>query len=130
MDGEVLSCVMERPRRSIKFYRAIVEGWRPIYAPGANYPILVAGKACQTKGVLLPGVKPFEKLRLKRFEGHEYVIGQTVAAVECLGDVSSCIFLPRSRYIPHIRDPWDFDVWKRRHRRHMVAQLSSMTLNH
>jgi len=117
MDEGLLAAVTGRCRRSIRFARAHVDGYRAVRRTGAAYPILIADVAARTQGRLLRGVTPKEVRRLRRFEGREYVENRLMVHVECQGEVPAWVFLPRPGGSPRHGIAWCFDKWRRRNSR-------------
>ena len=125
MDVDVVAHVVCRPRRSIRLVCGWINGYRLVHGRGAAYPFLVAASIRRVEGLLLQRVSPQEMARLKRFEGHEYVVGHLTVNVEGVGPIPASVFLPRPGYVPRYGHAWHFNLWRRRHKRATMAQLRS-----
>jgi Gamma-glutamyl cyclotransferase, AIG2-like len=102
--------------------RATLEGWRRIKMAGVSYPMIVRARNHRVDGVLMHGVDGRAREMLQLYEGDEY----TILGVEVqTGDstVSAKIFAPRPGLTMRGRGPWDFDTWRRRHKRRFLGAM-------
>lgn len=116
MDADVRAIVFDEPRLVEAGEPARLPGFRRQAILGGLAPILVPHPAGTIEGLLLDGVDRRAAARAEFFEGSHFYDLKPVTVSTVSGPAEAGVFLPSGRLRPHARG-WDFDAWRRRHKR-------------
>ena len=73
MDLDVLAAVLDRPLTGSELSQAWLRGYRRVRAATASYPVLVPAAKLLVGGVLFQPQSERDEIRIRHFEGEEYV---------------------------------------------------------
>lgn len=119
MDADVLRAVVGT---EATMEPATLRGWRRVGVRGEAYPIIVRDVASRVDGVLVRGLDARAASRLMSYEGPEYTVIR--ACVACGGrTVAAHVFAPRPGRLLRTEGAWDFEAWRRRHKRRWMSAL-------
>ena len=122
LDMDVLAAVTGRRIGPSARRAADVFGWRRLVRAYANYPVLIPAEDGQVDGMLVSGLGSAEVLRLIRFEGDDYELGEIGARPRGGVDVRARVFLPLP-HVPASSETWSFTGWRRRHKTRYLQRL-------
>lgn len=122
LDPDVMALVIGRRLPPSAFAKAILPGHSRRRAKGATYPVVVRDAASHVRGVVVVGLTPRDVARLAAFEGPGYRIAPLkVRLGKGLAIVS--VFEPIIARLQPSTSPWDYALWKARHKRPFVGRL-------
>ena len=125
MDEDVRRAVLGR-RAPRAVMSAVLEGWARVKLVGASYPAVVPRPGARVEGVLARGIDSIAARRLTRYEGTEYVaIEAEVRTPARSTPVTAILFVPRAGHVRTRAGDWNFDAWRRRHKRRFIAKLGA-----
>jgi len=120
MDADVLAHVLGPAGRRFATAPATLRGYHRVYAPGGTYPMLRPAPDGSVDGLLLRGVSRPQLARLTAFEGDGYTLERRPVASG--GEtIDAQVYLPR--IAPRGGRLWDFEDWRRRHKRRLMKRL-------
>jgi hypothetical protein len=91
-------------------------------AKGMTYPVVVRDPADEVRGVVVGGLTPRDVARLAAYEGPGYRIARLrVRLAGALAMVS--VFEPLASRLQPSASPWNYALWKSRHKRSFVGRL-------
>ena len=122
IDPDVMALVIGRRLPPSAFVPAILPGHARRRAKGATYPVVVRDVADRVQGVVVGGLTSRDVARLAAYEGQGYRIAQLKVRVG--GELSTVsVFEPIVARLQPSTSPWDFALWKSRHKRPFVGRL-------
>ncbi|MSO85088.1 MAG: gamma-glutamylcyclotransferase [Rhodospirillales bacterium] len=125
MDADILSAVAGERISPERLIPARLPNYERLGASSGVFPIIVAdpGAEAGIEGVLVRGVGPTAVRRLARYEGPEYVtVKKSVTSAD--GQSEALVFIPL-RPGRSSGKPWDFETWRRRHKRRLLRALTA-----
>ncbi len=105
---------------------ARLEGWRRFSLKGASFPIARPDRAASIDGVLARGLDKAAGRLLDIYEGPGY--GRTIVSVrDADGKARDAVLFVEDGSVEFIvvPQPWDYEVWVRRHKKEFMAQLKT-----
>lgn len=122
LDPDVRRIVLQQDIPADRVEDAAISGFRRVYVPGRNWPMLLAHHGSgRVEGVLLHGLDAAAVHRLVVFEGDEYhLVPMPVSDSEGYV-VRAGAFLVDRKVPPGHRD-WFLEVWRRRHKRSFLRR--------
>jgi CBS domain-containing protein len=125
LDPDVVALVIGRRLPPRAFVPAILPGHARRRARGMTYPIVVRDPAEEVLGAVVGGLTSRDVARLAAYEGPGYRIAPLrVRMTGALATVS--VFEPvASRLLPSAW-PWDYALWKARHKPAFVGRLRKL----
>jgi hypothetical protein len=122
LDPDVMALVIGRRLPPSAFVSAILPGHARRRAKGATYPVVVRDLADRVRGVVVGGLTSRDVARLAAYEGPGYRIAPLKVRVGgTLATVS--VFEPVVARLQPSLSPWDYTLWRGRHKRPFVARL-------
>lgn len=124
IDADVRRAVMGRYAPQV-VEPARLQGWRRVAVPGKTYPMIVADGGEFVDGVLARGLGPVARRRLERYDDddlYELVPVEVVPAGR-RRPVAALVFVAKPALRPRGVRAWDFELWRRRHKRRLVLAL-------
>ena len=122
LDPDVMALVIGRRLPPSAFVPAILPGHSRRRAKGATYPVVVRDTADRVRGVVVGGLSSRDVARLAAFEGPGYRISRLKVRVG--GELATVsIFEPVVARLQPSTSPWDYALWKGRHKRPFVDRL-------
>jgi hypothetical protein len=122
LDPDVMSLVIGRRLPPSAFMPAILPGHSRRRAKGMTYPVVVRDPADEVRGVVVGGLTPRDVARLAAYEGPGYRIARLrVRLAGALAMVS--VFEPLASRLQPSASPWNYALWKSRHKRSFVGRL-------
>jgi len=122
LDPDVMALVIGRRLPPSAFVPAILPGHARRRAKGATYPVVVRDVADQVSGVVVGGLTSCDVARLTVYEGPGYRIARLKVLVGGkLATVS--VFEPIVARLQPSTSPWNYALWKGRHKRPFVGRL-------
>lgn len=119
MDIDVLRAVIGT---DVAMEPAVLRGWRRVGVRGEDYPIIIRDMSSRVDGVLVRGLDERAAARLASYEGAEYVLIKS--AVFCRGrTIAVNVFAPRPGRLLKTENGWNFEAWRRRHKRRWIVAL-------
>lgn len=119
-DADVRKTVLGHAAGRLRAYPAQLTGYRPVYAPGRSYPVLVRERNMVADGLMAEGVTQAMRTRLRRFEGNDYCEASLI--VTCDGaPYEAWVFLPRLK--PTGGQDWLLGVWQQHHKQGFLERL-------
>lgn len=117
MDPDVLAAVIGRKMLPGRMKPATLAGWRRVGLKGTPYPAIVPGAAADTvAGIVVAELTAADVRNLKRFEGAAYDIETVSVTLDGGEAVSASAFVP-GKSVAATDVEWDFETWRRRHKR-------------
>ena len=122
LDPDVMALVIGRRLPPSAFVPAILPGHSRRRAKGATYPVVVRDAADRVQGVVVGGLTSRDVARLAAYEGPGYRIARLKVLVD--GELATVsVFEPIVARLQPSTSPWDYALWKGRHKRPFVARL-------
>ena len=122
LDPDVMALVVGRRLAPSAFAPAILAGHARRRAKGMTYPIVVRAPSEEVHGAVVGGLTTQDVARLAAYEGPGYRIARLkVRVAGVLTTVS--VFEPVAMRLQPSASPWDYALWKGRHKRPFVARL-------
>lgn len=122
LDPDVMALVIGRRLPPSAFVPAILPGHSRRRAKGATYPVVVRDVADRVRGVIVVGLTSRDVARLAAYEGPGYRIARLKVRVG--GELATVsVFEPVVARLQPSTSPWDYALWKRRHKRPFVGRL-------
>ena len=122
LDSDVMALVIGRRLPPSAFVPAVLAGHTRRRAKGATYPVVVRDPGDRVHGVVVGGLTSRDVARLAAFEGPGYRVARLKVRME--GDLTTVsVFEPIVERLPPSESPWDFAVWRGRHKRPFVGRL-------
>ena len=122
IDSDVMALVIGRRLPPSAFVPAILPRHSRRRAKGATYPVVTPNPADEVHGVVVGGLTSRDVARLAAFEGPGYRIASL--KVRIAGDlVTVSVFEPVVSRLQPSESPWDYALWKGRHKRPFVDRL-------
>jgi hypothetical protein len=122
LDPDVMALVIGRRLPPSAFVPAILPGHSRRRAKGATYPVVVRDVADRVQGVVVGGLTSRDVARLAAYEGPGYRIARLKVRVG--GElVTVSVFEPIVARLQPSTSPWDYALWKGRHKRPFVGRL-------
>jgi hypothetical protein len=122
IDSDVMALVIGRRLPPSAFVPAILPGHSRRRARGMTYPIVVRDPADRVQGVVVGGLTARDVARLAAYEGPGYRVARL--KVRVAGDlVTVSVFEPVATRLQPSASPWDYALWKGRHKRPFVGRL-------
>lgn len=84
--------------------------------------MLVQAGGGRVNGLVARDLTPEDIRKLSRFEGPDYRLRRVIVALETGGAASVRTFLPASPLLAGER-PWDYRLWRQRHRRAFLIHI-------
>lgn len=125
MDADILSAVAGERIPPAGLIPARLPGYERMSASSGVFPFIVAdpGAVEGVEGVLVRGIGPAAVRRLARYEGPGYVAAKKpVTTAEGSSEAFVFISLRPGR---SSGKPWDFETWRRRHKRRLLRALAA-----
>ncbi len=117
LDPDVRRIVMQSDVPAENVEEASIHGFRRVYVPGRNWPMLLAHHGSgRVDGVLLHGLDVRAVNRLIVFEGDEYHL-VPMAVIDSEGYVVRAGVFVGDRSVPPGHHDWFLQIWIRRHKR-------------
>lgn len=130
MDADVLRVVLGRPYPMDSAEYAEIKGFRRVYVPGRNYPMLSAHHGAGTvDGLLLHGLDAKGVHRLAVYEGTEYHLVPLMVTDHEGYAVRAGVFLC-DRSVPAGHRDWFLPVWTRRYKRPFLRRAEALMQRH
>lgn len=130
MDRDVLRVVLGRSFPAEHIEIAEIAGFRRVYVPGCNYPMLLAHHGSgRVEGLLVHGLDVECVHRLMVFEGSEYHLVPMMVANAEGHAVRAGVFLCDRSVPPGHRD-WFLEVWVRRYKRLFLRRAGQLMERH
>tara|TARA_R110000787_G_scaffold82815_4_gene178858 strand:- start:356 stop:766 length:411 start_codon:yes stop_codon:yes gene_type:complete len=121
IDDEVRAAVLPGSAAGLTPVSARLPGWRRVCIRGRAYPAVVPRSAAATDGILLRGLPPPLFDRLVDYEGAEYDLRDCLVETPD-GAVTARVFAA-ARNCRVTALEWDFERWRRRDKRRVMAAL-------
>jgi hypothetical protein len=122
LDSDVMALVIGRRLPPSAFVPAILPGHSRRRAKGATYPVVVRNPADQAQGVMVGGLTLRDVARIAAYEGPGYRLASL--KVRIASDlVTVSVFEPVASRLQPSASPWDYALWKSRHKRPFVDRL-------
>jgi hypothetical protein len=122
IDSDVMALVIGRRLPPSAFVPAILPRHSRRRAKGATYPVAIPDPADEVQGVVVGGLSSRDVGRLAAYEGPGYrIAGLKVRIAGDLATVS--VFEPVASRLQPSASPWDYALWKGRHKRPFVNRL-------
>ncbi|CAN5787332.1 hypothetical protein BH11PSE3_BH11PSE3_36610 [soil metagenome] len=122
LDPDVMSLVIGRRLPPSSFQPAILPGHARRRAKGMTYPVVVRDPADEVVGAVVGGLTARDVARLAAYEGPGYrIVPLQVRLAGALARVS--VFEPIVARLQPSRSPWDYALWRARHKRPFVSRL-------
>jgi hypothetical protein len=122
IDPDVMALVIGRRLPPSAFVPAILPGHSRRRAKGMTYPVVVRDPADEVHGVVVGGLTSRDVARLAAYEGPGYRIARL--KVRIAGDLATVsVFEPIASRLQPSPSPWDYALWKGRHKRPFVGRL-------
>ena len=122
IDPDVMALVIGRRLPPSAFVAAILPGHSRRRAKGATYPVVVRDPADRVHGVVVGGLTSRDVARLAAYEGPGYRIARLKVRVG--GELATVsVFEPVVARLQPSNSPWDYALWKGRHKRPFVGRL-------
>ena len=122
MDADVLSAVAGERIPPGRLIPARLAGYERLAAQYNVFPLIVEYPGAEVAGVLVRGIDAGVARRLARYEGPGYILAKRpVTTTE--GRAEALVFIS-SRPGRTSGKPWDFDAWRRRHKRRLLRALA------
>ena len=122
IDSDVMALVIGRRLPPSAFVPAILPGHSRRRAKGATYPVVVRDPADRVRGVVVGGLTSRDVARLAAYEGPGYRIARL--KVRLGGELATVsVFEPVVARLQPSNSPWDYGLWKGRHKRPFVGRL-------
>jgi hypothetical protein len=122
LDPDVMALVIGRRLPPSAFVPAILPRHSRRRAKGATYPVVVRAMADRVRGVMVAGLTSRDVGRLAAYEGPGYRIARLKVRVG--GELATVsVFEPVVARLQPSTSPWDYALWKGRHKRPFVARL-------
>jgi hypothetical protein len=98
-------------------------GFERLSARHNVFPLIVADPGAEVEGVLVAGLSPTAVRRLARYEGPSYVAAKRPVTTAD-GSSEAYVFIPL-RPGRSTGKAWDFEAWRRRHKRRLLRALAA-----
>jgi gamma-glutamylcyclotransferase (GGCT)/AIG2-like uncharacterized protein YtfP len=122
MDADVLSAVTGERIPPGRLIPARLAGYERLCARYNVFPVLVEYPGAEVAGMLVRGIDAAAARRLARYEGPDYVLAKrSITTAE--GNEEAFVFL-YARPGRSSGKPWNFDAWRRRHKRRLLRALT------
>jgi hypothetical protein len=122
LDPDVMALVIGRRLPPSAFVPATLPGHSRRRALGATYPVVVRAVADRVRGVVVGGLTSRDVARLATYEGPGYRIARL--KVRVAGELATVsVFEPIVARLRPSASPWDYALWKGRHKRPFVGRL-------
>jgi len=122
LDPDVMALVIGRRLPPSAFVPAILPGHARRRAKGASYPVVIRDAAERVRGVVVGGLTPRDVARRAAYEGPGYRIAPLKVRIG--GELTTVsVFEPVIARLQPSAAPWDYAVWKGRHKRPFVGRL-------
>ena len=122
LDPDVMALVIGRRLPPSAFVPAILPGHARRRAKGASYPVVVRDAADRVRGVVVGGLTSRDVARLAAYEGPGYRIARLKVRIG--GELTTVsVFEPVIARLQPSTSPWDYALWKGRHKRPFVGRL-------
>lgn len=122
MDTDVLSAVTGERIPPGRLIPARLAGYERLSARYNVFAVIVEYPGADVAGFLVRGIDAAAARRLARYEGPDYVLAKR-SVMTAEGRVEALVFLS-SRPGRSSGKPWDFDAWRRRHKRRLLRALT------
>ena len=122
LDPDVMALVIGRRLPPSAFAPAILPGHSRRRAKGATYPVVVRDAADRVQGVVVGGLTSRDVARLATYEGPGYRIARLKVRVG-RELVTVSVFEPIVARLQPSTSPWNYPLWKGRHKRPFVGRL-------
>lgn len=124
MDADILSAVAGERIPPGRLIPARLAGYERLSARYNVFPLIVEYPGAEVAGMLVRGIDAAAARRLVRYEGPGYVLAKRpVTTAE--GRTEALVFIS-SRPGRTSGKPWDFDTWRRRHKRRLLRGLAAL----
>lgn len=122
LDADVMALVIGRRLPPAAFAPAILSGHSRRRAKGATYPVVIPDPGDEVRGMVVGGLTARDVARIAAYEGPGYRIAALKVWISGrLTTVS--VFEPVVARLQPSEAPWDYAVWRGRHKRPFVARL-------
>ena len=122
LDSDVMALVIGRRLPPSAFVPAILPRHSRRRAKGMTYPVVIPDPADRVQGVVVGGLSSRDVARLAAYEGPGYRVASL--KVRVAGDlVTVSVFEPIVSRLQPSASPWDYALWKSRHKRPFVDRL-------
>lgn len=125
MDSDVLSAVAGERIEPSRLVPARLSGYVRLRRSNSAFPLLVEvpDESEIVEGVLVRGIGAAATRRLDRYESDGYVLIRKPVTM-ATGTQMASLYVP-SRPGRATGQPWDFETWRRRHKRRLLRALKS-----
>lgn len=125
MDSDVLSAVTGERIEPLRLVPARLSGYARLRRRNSAFPLLVetSDESESIEGVLVRGIGAAAARRLDRYESDGYVLIRKPVTT-ATGTQMANLYIP-SRPGRATGEPWDFETWRRRHKRRLLRALKS-----
>lgn len=123
MDADVLSAVTGERIPSARLVPARLSGYERLSARHDVFPLIVEDPVAEVEGVLVTGLSSTAVRRLARYEGSGYVAAKR-RVISAKGPCDAYVFIS-IRPGRSSGKPWDFESWRRRHKRRLLRALAA-----
>ena len=122
LDHDVMALVIGRRLPPSAFTPAILSGHSRRRAKGATYPVVIPDPGDEVQGMVVGGLTASDVARLSAYEGPGYRVADLKVWIGGrLTTVS--VFEPVVARLQPSNSPWDYALWRGRHKRPFVARL-------
>ncbi len=122
LDPDVMALVVGRRLPPSAFAPAVLPGHSRRRAKGATYPVVVRNAADRVQGVVVGGLTSRDVARLAAYEGPGYTIARLKVRIGG-GLATVSVFEPIVARLQPSTSPWNYALWKGRHKRRFVSRL-------
>ncbi len=122
MDVDILSAVAGERIPPARLISARLVGYERLSARHDVFPIIVEDPGANIEGVLVIGLSSTAVRRLARYEGSGYVAAKR-RVISAKGPCDAYVFIS-IRPGRSSGKPWDFESWRRRHKRRLLRALA------
>ena len=123
MDSDILSAVAGERIAPARLVPARLHGYERLCARHSAFPLIVEDPGAEVEGVLVRGIGPEAERRLARYEGPGYVAAKRPVTTAD-GSSEAYVFIPLRPGRAEGK-AWDFDLWRRRHKRRLLRALAA-----
>ncbi|MCC7016948.1 MAG: gamma-glutamylcyclotransferase [Rhodospirillales bacterium] len=122
MDVDILSAVAGERIPPARLIAARLSGYERLRARHGVFPLIVEDLGAEVEGVLVTGLSSTAVRRLTRYEGRGYMAAKRPVTTAD-GSCQAYVFIP-VRPGRTSGKPWDFETWRRRHKRRLLRALA------